>query len=323
RHETQVWAIGECDLSKHFTSCTKNPDHKRFIPINQFTLEHLPDGYRDEDTFQYIKTKADLTVRVAVTAVSPDRPEFWLGSHDPYPFYQCGENIHRSGTGEMNIIKFVDGKGFDARGNVYNVLDEQYGRDYKVCTCEQCQKLCTKKTEWWEITVHTAAHVVFDELEAKHTSCRLFFDEEDCLLVILENARIDYVNMDRDVCVLKFATHDQQLEDKLVQLVRRSADLSEKLLEKYRSSQRTDDKFNFIVSHPHGCFKQVSIGEWIENLRIMEGNEKYDFTKLTYTTATCLGSSGAMVYCLGIGTHHIHCGTYGSTNYSGVCVYHK
>ncbi|KAH9487694.1 hypothetical protein Btru_069509 [Bulinus truncatus] len=99
-YATQVSEGGEADLHKHLIDCKKNPGHKQFIPFDTFTLNYSPEGHRDNDLFEYIKTTADLTVRVNVKMTSPHRPEFWPNSKVSYPFYNMrGKTNFRTGSG--------------------------------------------------------------------------------------------------------------------------------------------------------------------------------------------------------------------------------
>lgn len=49
----------------------------------------------------------------------------------------------------------------------------------------------------------------------------------------------------------------------------------------------------FIISHPHGGYKRVSVGHWNDKFKVHYGDI------FTYTTSTCPGSTGASVYFLG------------------------
>ncbi|KAH9508827.1 hypothetical protein Btru_050157 [Bulinus truncatus] len=163
-----------------------------FIPVDTFTLNHLPEGHRDNDLYELIKLTAELTVRVGNEMTSPHRPEFWPGTKVSYPFY--------------------------------NMRDKT--------------KLKNRK---WVV------------------------------------------------------------------------------LNKYKKSQHVD-KLIFIVSHPHGCSKQVSVGHWLD-----EYNVAFGFDRFTYTTCTCPGSSGAKVHCVGYEGdgvwgfyQYVHSGSLNSKlNYSG------
>ena len=172
------------------------------------------------------------------------------------------------------------------------------------------------------ICVDTAAHVVFDDIEARHTSCRLFFDDQDSPLVTLDKVSVVGVNIERDSCVLKYETCDVTLGDKLYKMAAHWDDLCNKVNKKYKM-RRFTDKLNFIVSHPHGCPKQVSVGQWVDNIKVSQYNKDIDYTKLTYTTSTCPGSSGASVHCPGLAVDHVHNGALESgLNYSSIDWYY-
>ncbi|BFZ14119.1 hypothetical protein BsWGS_17158 [Bradybaena similaris] len=71
-----------------------------------------------------------------------------------------------------------------------------------------------------------------------------------------------------------------------------------------RRSQSTDARadtaanpaLTVIVSHPHGCNKQITIGYYTERVEVKDSR---NLTRYVYTTPTCPGSSGAPVYVLG------------------------
>ncbi|KAH9512426.1 hypothetical protein Btru_039543 [Bulinus truncatus] len=174
---------------------------------------------------------------------------------------------------------------------------------------------------WWEFDVYTATHVVFDDIEASHTSLRLFYDREDSTVVSVNQVSVDCVDIESDWCALTCVTCDKSLGDKLNTLWRHYIDVWRKVFNKYFES-RDVDKLNFIVSHPHGCSKQVSVGHWLDRYKV--GGR---FNKFTYTTCTCPGSSGARVDCVGyedgdgVGVwwnHLVHSGSLNfKLNYSG------
>ncbi|KAK6964601.1 hypothetical protein BgiMline_031840 [Biomphalaria glabrata] len=101
-HETQESEGGEADLHKHRGDCKKNPGHRQFIPVDTFTLKHLPEDLQDKDLYEYIKVIADLTVRVCLEMSSPDRPEFYPKTNRPYPFSNMSERRNlRTGSGKV------------------------------------------------------------------------------------------------------------------------------------------------------------------------------------------------------------------------------
>ncbi|KAH9488128.1 hypothetical protein Btru_064966 [Bulinus truncatus] len=304
--EGQPLDCGVSKLNTHYVRCRKSPCHEKFIPVDTFNLNHLPDGHRDHDLYELIKATADLTVIVAVTKVSPNRPELWFDKKEPYPFYKNKDSeIRRQGSGKINRVeKFTCG--YDKDG--YRHL-----KQYTECWCKKCQNSELASPMWWEFNVVTATHVVFDDIEANHTSLRLFYDRDDSPLVSVDQITVDSANIKNDWCRLRCVTCDKNLGDKLFMLCQHCHTLQHKVYHKYRHS-RDVDKVSFIVSHPHGCSKQVSIGHWLDKQPVDD-----DLTKFSYNTFTCPGSAGAPVQCLGyFGDQHIHSGCLnGKVNFSG------
>uniref|UniRef100_A0A2C9KY15 Uncharacterized protein n=1 Tax=Biomphalaria glabrata TaxID=6526 RepID=A0A2C9KY15_BIOGL len=110
-HETQESEGGEADLHKYFAGCKKNAGHKQFIPVDKFTLKHLPERYQDKDLYEYIKIISNQTVRVSVTMTSPHRPDVWPKTTQPYPFHNMSDRRNlRTGSGRVKFInKYIDG----------------------------------------------------------------------------------------------------------------------------------------------------------------------------------------------------------------------
>ncbi|KAI8761542.1 hypothetical protein BgiBS90_030574, partial [Biomphalaria glabrata] len=310
-HETQESEGGEADLHKRLVGCKKYPHHKQFIPVDTFTLKHLPEGFQDKDLYEYIKGIADLTVRVDVKMSSPNRPEFWPETTEPYPFYNMSERRNlRTGSGRVRYVyKFQDGV----------KQNESIRRTaYTKCWCRKCKVSDSPSNVWWEFNVHTATHVVFDDIEANHTTLRLFYDRDGSPVVSIDKVSVIVVNIKYDLCKLNCVTCDKNVGNKLMEMYKHYESVWEKVYDKYKDS-RSEHKLNFIVSHPHGCSKQVSVGQWKDRLQV--GERRCQFT---YTTCTCPGSSGANVQCLGYNefwtlSELVHSGSSKSgLNYSGV-----
>ncbi|XP_059149794.1 uncharacterized protein LOC131936745 [Physella acuta] len=304
-HEVQecLEGQGEVDLHTHLANCEKNPGHKNFVPLKQLSVEHFPSGYHDNDLYDTTKALADLTVRIAVKLTSPDRPEFVPGTKDPYPCYNTrGQNSLRTGTGRVGQV------------DKYTERMDQTYKTYRTCPCPECDHSDTPSKVWWEVRVLTARHVVFDSSEARQSSCRLWFDDDKSPVVNIYGWKVGVSDTEEDWCSLYSVTHDVDVGDKLEEMWRRIDDLCDKVRDKYKS-RRDVDKLTIIVSHPHGCSKQVSVGHWVDRQVVWGSSTRY-----TYTTATCPGSSGAVVYRLGCGWYgHLHSGANsGGLNYSGV-----
>ncbi|XP_055866387.1 uncharacterized protein LOC106075185 [Biomphalaria glabrata] len=294
--------------------CKKNPGHRQFIPVDTFTLNHLPEGLQDKDLYEYIKVIADLTVRVGVEMSSPGRPKFYPKTTRPYPFFNMSERRNlRTGSGKVwDVNKFQNGVKQDGIRQ-----DEGYeDTDYTKCWCRKCEGSNSPSNVWWEFNVLTATHVVFDDIEANHTTLRLFYDRHDSPVVSVDKVSVRFVNIEFDWCELYCVTCDETLGNKLMGMCKHYENVWRKVLNKYKAS-RSKHKLTFIVSHPHGCSKQVSVGQWKDILKV-DGRSKF-----TYTTCTCPGSSGAYAHCLGNRDHWawstlVHSGSLKSgLNYSG------
>ncbi|XP_059164689.1 uncharacterized protein LOC131947488 [Physella acuta] len=299
KHDAEVCYGGEADLHKHMTGCEKNPGHKGFIPLKDFNLNCLPSRYHDDDLMsETIKTLAALTVQIKTKFTSLERPEFYPDTQVPYPCYNDrGSHVLRLGT-----------------GRVYSV--EKYTEsDNRNCRCAKCQVSATPSKIWGELRVLTVSHVVFDDSEVRQTRCVLGFDDNKSPVVTLDGWEMrGRVDIARDWCVFACASCESEaLFDELDNLCQRFSDLCEKAEHKYRFND--EDKLIIIVSHPHGCPKYVSVGEW---------TSKYErngyLTRYWYTASTCPGSSGAPLYRLGYEGwvyQHPHCGSDTEGNYSG------
>ncbi|KAH9500321.1 hypothetical protein Btru_073752 [Bulinus truncatus] len=348
-HEMQVSEGGEADLHKHFNDCQKNPGHENFISYEKFSLDDIPESHRDPDLFEFIKVVADLTVRLAVKKISADRLQFWPDTDVPYPFYKGGKSdlsecdlsidgdSPRYGSGQINeVIQFFQGIGKDRHG-------KERSRDYKTCICKQCLNSENPSKVWWEIVVRTATHVVFNEEEASHTSCRLFFDSQKSKLVKIDDMKLLEVNIVQDWCLISYVfCGNLEYRDALLNKVSQRVDLWKKVCQKFQKSEPSPaklddedlfksvtsheekyskankfqikkwspgDNLTFIVSHPHGSSKYISFGFCERSYLLGQFDKDLDLTKLIYTTPTCPGSSGAAVRCVGLGVGHVHSGT--------------
>ncbi|XP_059165682.1 uncharacterized protein LOC131948166 isoform X3 [Physella acuta] len=297
-HEVEVCYGGEADLHKHVTGCTKNPGHKDFIPLKDFNAGCLPSPYYDDELmYETIKTLAALTVQVKTKFTSLERPEFYPDTQFPYPSYNVrGRHVMRLGT-----------------GRVCSVYKHRERDNNGTCRCTKCQVSATPSKEWGVVNVLTATHVVFDTSEARQTKCVLGFDDNQSPMVSLDGWEVlDEIDLGRDMCELRYVTCDLNLVDELGKMCVRFNDLCKEVWVKYGRFFDVD-KLIVIVSHPHGCPKQVSVGKWTHK------HERDGWTRYWYTTCTCPGSSGAPVYRLGyvLLYRHPHSGSNSEGNYSG------
>ncbi|XP_059176590.1 uncharacterized protein LOC131956187 [Physella acuta] len=293
-HEVQecLEGQGEIDLQTHLANCKKNPGHEEFLPVN-----YLCFGYQDNDLNGFTKALADLTVMIAVQFTSPDRPEFVPGTKDPYPCCNTrGQNSLRTGT-----------------GRVLRVTESTKGmEDYRSCPCPEYEHSDTPSKVWCKVEVLTSRHVIFDSSEARQSNCRLWFDDDESPVVNIYGWDVCEADTQQDLCLLYCVTHVIGVAGQLEEMVGRFYTINKKVNEKYKS-RRDVERLTIIVSHPHGCSKQVSVGHWLHKQG--EGRQ----TRYTYTTSTCPGSSGALVYRLGHWMfNHLHIGTNSSITFDGL-----
>ncbi|XP_059174428.1 uncharacterized protein LOC131954687 [Physella acuta] len=285
-------------LHTYVTGCKKNPGHKGFIPLKDFNASCLPSRYHDDELMsETIKTLAALTVQVKTKFTSLERPEFCPGTQVPYPGYNDrGRHVMRVGT-----------------GRVYRV--DKYTDSIRTCRCAKCQVSATPSKVWGEVKVLTATQVVFDASEARQASCVLGFDDNKSRVVSLDGWKVlDRADIEGDTCVLNYETCDLELVNELDKLCRLFDDLCREVEDKYRRFVDVD-KLTVIVSHPHGCPKQVSLGQWTHKHK-RDG----EYTRYWYTTCTCPGSAGAYVYRVGCNPRIsglVHSGSNSEGNYSG------
>ncbi|XP_059140850.1 uncharacterized protein LOC131928755 [Physella acuta] len=309
-HEAEMCYGGEADLHKHVSGCEKNPGHKGFIPLKDFNTNCLPSRYHDDELLsENIKALAALTVQVKTKFTSLKRPKFYRGTQVPYPCYNDrGSHVMRLGTGRVWCVnKYTES---DRRGT---------------CRCAKCQVSATPSKVWGEIWVVTATHVVFDDSEARQTRCVLGFDDNKSPGVSLDGwCVMCSADIERDLCELSYVSCDLKLIDELDKMCQRFDDLRCEVRYKYWIFNDVD-KLTVIVSHPHGCPKQVSVGQWThkrerDDDHADDDNDGPTWTRYWYTTCTCPGSSGACVYRLGDNSlwyQHPHSGWDSEGNYSG------
>lgn len=268
------------------------------MPVDKFNLMHLPHFYQDNDLLAYIRCLSDLTVRVVVRYVSEKRPKIWTG---------CDSLKDKIVTGTGYIIK-VD------RGDV------KHGS----CLCKECHESPLPTREFAYIDVCTVPKVVCDESELEHSTCDIFFDRNSSSKtgsgVITLNEKSDSKSViDKHTSKIVFVAHDMSLINRLEELLRKRQSLEQTLVPRYCppphhfqekkriSSAEPEQPLAIIVSHPHGCSKQISVG-------ICTGKypgSKYGSSRLTYTAATCPGCAGAQVLVVGLrrwNTNHVHAG---------------
>ncbi|KAK0065307.1 hypothetical protein Bpfe_005333 [Biomphalaria pfeifferi] len=107
-----------------------------------------------------------------------------------------------------------------------------------------------------------------------------------------------------DVCLMQYSTCDESIEKTLFQKNEHLWNVWMMSLAMYTT--RADDMLCFIVSHSHGTTKQVSFSRYVDKVTVGNLKKCFKKTKITYSTNTCPGSSGAPVSCVGLPSGHCH-----------------
>ena len=178
----------ECDEAAEsatvWANCQKNPGHEDFIPVHEFTLDHLPRSLSHKE-YEMLRTATDLTVRIRINYTTEARP-----NTDELSEFR-GSSRLRLGTG------FISG--------VFSKVD-------KPCPCDTCNGKVVRKH--WRFRVRTARHVVYNTEEAKKTKVDLFYDNEtpklDSRVITVKASRVCAVSASRDFCAMECVTHDEQ-----------------------------------------------------------------------------------------------------------------
>ncbi|GFR82708.1 hypothetical protein ElyMa_005958700 [Elysia marginata] len=260
--------------------CSKREGHEKFIPVSEFSMDHLPSDYVTFGNKPYIvdiiRQQAVLTVRLSVEYVSPARR-----SEDTLYHWRNTRLRRHYGSGWVR-----------------NVREAQLRES---CPCSECRSKSAMQKQprrSFIVEVQTARHVVYDAEEARSTVVDLFYDSENeekgvadvftsrinwrkrrqlqCVALMSSNLRLD-------VAVLKCITHDEdiyhQLQSALSLLSRQTAGIVRRFgIERHDKSCLGEQSSGVIrrlpvplscplrqslvaiVSHPHGLPKQVTIG---------------------------------------------------------------
>ncbi|RUS71449.1 hypothetical protein EGW08_020790 [Elysia chlorotica] len=256
-------------------SCRKNPDHATFTPASEFSLAHLPEEYRENPVLEFIRGAAALTVRLRVNYVSVKRPK-------GYAFGASrGSRVPHVGSGRVTEVSPGEGP----------------------CPCESCAESPSSQGQasrsWFEISVGSACHVLYNTEEARNTRVDFFFDSEASRREgkVKTVSALKVVGKDKksDACTFTCASHDEELYNQL-----------QTALEDFNQARKSGfpkglpkERLMVVVSHPHGQPKQVTLGplakyvvEWAEPRA-----SALTWT-LYYRADTCPGSSGAPVFAI-------------------------
>uniref|UniRef100_A0A2C9KJ66 Uncharacterized protein n=1 Tax=Biomphalaria glabrata TaxID=6526 RepID=A0A2C9KJ66_BIOGL len=247
--ETQESEDDEAHPEKWTEQCTKHPGHTSYIDVDKLSLNDLPINHRHELFLNLVKVAAFLTFKIIVNKTSLNRPEFWPDSKKPYPFQKNAivDKLRCASGRVWGILKYVDG-----------IKDgEKQCSSFPTCPCKKCRLSETPRTTWWKITARTAAHVIYDDSEAEHACCTMFYDRSDSEVVELDNITVPYVNVEFDTAKLTLYTCDPEIAERLTQQLKNFNDIWDKMCELNSDAVSGVDKCVFVISHPHGMTKKL------------------------------------------------------------------
>uniref|UniRef100_A0A0B7ADV6 MYND-type domain-containing protein n=1 Tax=Arion vulgaris TaxID=1028688 RepID=A0A0B7ADV6_9EUPU len=292
------------DLDK----CPKNGynDHAYFIPVNDMTLDKLPEEIRRQDVLDYIMAQSKMTVRVLVNWTSKNRPD------------------------NDACARFRDSRRTRTASGTY-ILDNSDMFVSKECPIPNCHRTADLGPNHMiyegDLKIFTNKHVLYDDDELSKIVVDFFYNTPNRAGVIREYAiKLFYTKPSSDKTFFKVTIHDKELFHRLEQYDIERGETFHKLSPSLITLMSS---FAVVISHPHGMPKKISIGRVLEiteeniseetmgNAKLagvlerkwFESNREEDYGnymaclgqknlpvyKIMYDTPTCQGSSGAPV----------------------------
>lgn len=287
------------DLDLASPMCKKASKHKEFIPVNQFSMEHLPFGLRDPLFYAWVQSCVPVVVRV-------------VGNGGKATGRTCllPEDIHKEKLCEDKVCSFRRkfGKRHFLYGGIGIITNKHAITDKR-----------RKKIEVTNAAVEFFYH--------NHDNRQTIIKEMGTKMRIAPSENMDYATFS---CY----THFRNLP-KAIEILDQVRDAFWNMIPEH---VRDDSKKHaIIISHPHGTSKKISIGLVMDRVQCYGSDSDKDcakilsdifkecdsgkdrekalkrfesyyntllkqlgmqlpYTKTLYTTATCQGSSGAPVY---------------------------
>ena len=273
-HEVEFSCV-DCHVEgvQQWEACKKNPGHQGFHYIKDLSVDDLPIEWRSQGNFDFVKEIAKRTVRLHAWYTSTER-----AAKDPFAKLR-GTKTGRVGT-----------------GHAYENQVDRVKCMFKNCSVDP------NPHDVLTFNISTAKHVIYNDEEALKTTVDFFYDCQDCdnheeckkRVVKARGLEVVWTDSVKDGTLMKCATHDLSLPEKI-----QSNNLMIHNLDR-------NHEISFIVSHAHGCQKQVTFGKVHKLLGMNSGESvvesdgnlwfRRSFTKALYNTPTCPGTSGAAVY---------------------------
>lgn len=172
------------------------------------------------------------------------------------------------------------------------------------CPDRTCEMRGKENHTWGVMTITTVNHVINClglAGKAENLTAKLHYDHEYDVCEILSGFRL--IDSDKDIgdydwCAFECHSHNFRLVTDLEECLKEYEKLQSKLYNRYKD--RVGEIPVFIVGHPHGGPKKISLGTVHREREILkEVRERQEWCRYFYTNATCSGSSGSPIYMLG------------------------
>ncbi|KAH9500406.1 hypothetical protein Btru_071777 [Bulinus truncatus] len=212
-----------------------------------------------------VKHQLCTMVRVTVTSTSRRRPSTWPGSKMPYPYYKSID----SETRRVGIGRIISAQIFNERNKEKShIWKTEYPRFQKV--------------EWVEVLVYASRHVVFDDIEVKHTSCTLLSNNDKQTALRFDGVKVLAANLAENWVLFTCYSCDLHCFDDLrINLENFQKDWI-KYMEKFRNYENTNRYFGFQVTLSSGLRKEVNAKELLDIYIKDARHNKFSFTINTY-----------------------------------------
>ncbi|GFR74665.1 hypothetical protein ElyMa_005760200 [Elysia marginata] len=165
----------------------------------------------------------------------------------------------------------------------------------------------------WLVFVETSLHVVYDTKEARNTVMDVFYDTNSSSMrsLSLYGFCVSERYEEEDRCILKCATHNEELVRRLSAAEAKRYNLNKALgkpnQRSYEQCQPNTEnaslspqtfRLAIVIGHPHGRSKTISVGHWTQRVKTPTSKESA-LTHYLYDTPTCKGNSGGAVMTFG------------------------
>ncbi|GFR90302.1 hypothetical protein ElyMa_004301000 [Elysia marginata] len=244
-----------------------DPKHPNFIPIQDFGLDNIPEGFRSDAVLEYIKNISARTVKLVTRYTSPDRPASSTRG------FKDGKRL---GSGWVVKVEYLNWQ----------------------CECPECKESLAPESHCWAVIVNTSTQLVYDSQEAKATQVELFYDKEsfreEGKVITLHGADLEVTNPASPyISLLVCFTCDAALASQLDNYRKESMALRSAILREMRED--VDLTQFLVICHPQGLPKHIWMSPELERVR---SSTLFSSAVSIYSARTCPGVVGGPVVIL-------------------------